>query len=177
MGFDAPTTRSPSGGRLGGQQRVELAADAGVGVTPAVEPGGVGVLVVDADALEGAVDGERALGPDAGYWAAPHLDVVARQESGDRPRQRGVPEHDDPLHLVGQVGAEQQTVGADRVRAGARAARRLGEKGPARALGQRPRRRSAVVAGDHHRPWPERDLGGRSLPQERPPLPLSRRLR
>ena len=122
-------------------------------VAPLLEPGRVVGLGGDGDVLGG--DGRGPVGPATLGAHRDDLDVLAREQPHHRPGQRRVPEDDDPLDARAEVGAEQQPVGADRVRARPRPAARLGEQRPAGPLGQRPRRRPRVVPGDHDRPRPE----------------------
>ncbi len=136
IGLEAPTTSSPLGRDrpadgagdlvrrepgLGGEQPVEPPGDLGVGGAPLREPV---VAVVGparqpgrpaAPEVELVVDRERALRPDAARLHRPDLDVVAAEQPGDRPRQRGVTGDHHPLDAAPEVGVEQQPVGADRV--------------------------------------------------------------
>ena len=75
---------------------------------------------------------------------------------GHRSRQGRVPGDDDPLDLVARAlrARSSRYVRARACRSGAR--RRLGEQRPVAVLGEQPRRRSRVVAGDDHRPRSER---------------------
>ena len=92
-----------------------------------------------ADRVGLAPPGQPGTVADAGHLRRPRvvaqreqLDVVAGEQLGDRPRQRGPAGHHHPLDVAAEV-LEQQPVGADRVRPAARPGARLGEQRPAAA--------------------------------------------
>ena len=85
----------------------------------------------------------------AGSGGGEDLDVVARDQPGHRARQRRVAEHDDAFDVVAEAGPpEEQPVGPHGVGADPGAGRRFGQQWPAGPLGEDPRGRPGVVAGD-----------------------------
>ena len=153
---------------LGREEGVEAVAQLGVPAPPLGEPGGGGArgaglprlrgpgqvllgLVVGPGGADDAGHPVPGVGPAGRTGDRDHLDVAARQQPGHRPGEGGVAVDHDLLDPAGELlVGEQQAVGADRVRAGARAAGGLREQRPAGTLGEHPRRRPGVVAGDHH---------------------------
>ena len=138
-------------------ERVDARGQLAVRRTPLLEPAGIVGLRAYGGVL--GVDREGARRPATGRGHRDHLDVLAREHPEHRPRQGGVPEDDGALDPLAQRRTEQQAIAADRVRARARPAARLGQQRPPGPLGQLSRRRPGVVPRHHHRPLPQRQQG------------------
>ncbi len=123
---------------------------------PLLEP--CGVVGVGTDGVVLGSDRERAVGPATPRTHRDDLDVLAGHQPLHRAGQRRVPEHDDALDSFAELGTQQQPVGADRALPRPGPTGRLGQQRPVRPLGQLPRRRPRVVAGDHDRRGTEREV-------------------
>jgi len=88
-------------GEAVGEKFVDRRAGCVIRLLPAFQPVGY----IRSGDLEAGDDGGRTaprVRPQPGRRDHDHLDVGARQQLGDRPRQRRVPEHQHPLDLPGQ---------------------------------------------------------------------------
>ena len=141
------------------QQRVELTADRPVGGRPRVEPRGV-ARIGRRRPGDGVVDRGTAARATARRPPTSQTSTSSRARSRLIGRDSvGCPATTTRSTCSPSSPLEQQAVGPERVGAGARATRRLGEQRPLPALGEHARGRPGLVPRDDHGARTVRDLG------------------